>query len=151
MLEPQILSAIVAGYAVLCLKTVVGYRLNWMGETVDGGPTPPSLPHPHSPPCGNSRRALLRGSGPVGGPSGAGCTCPQRRVLNSLLCWEHEPPRRAAPEQNKNNPEEPPPEIRITQDGSYYARIKDVWHEAELSYLGTLIIGERLTIMPLQI
>eukprot|EP00967_Tisochrysis_lutea_P076086 scaffold102757_cov36-Tisochrysis_lutea.AAC.1 len=49
--------------------------------------TPPSLPHPHSPPCGNSPRALLRGSGHAGGPSGAGCTCPQRRVPSFLLCY----------------------------------------------------------------
>ena len=45
-------------------------------------------------------------------------------------------------------PKEPPPEIRITHDGDYYAKIKDTWYEAELSYLGTPIIGKRLPSAP---
>ena len=49
--------------------------------------------------------------------------------------------RRKAGEQV--DPGEPSPEIRITQDGEYYARIKGTWYEMELSYLGTPIIGER--------
>ena len=40
--------------------------------------TPFLFPLPHSLPCGNSPRALLRGPGRAGGSSRAGCTCPQQ-------------------------------------------------------------------------
>ena len=46
------------------------------------------------------------------------------------------------------NPEETSPETHITQDGDYYVNIKGTWYEAELSYLGTPIIGERVTSTP---
>jgi len=55
---------------------------------------------------------------------------------------ETTPPRNG--QQQTVNEDGQPPEIRITRDGEYYARWKGRWHEAELSYLGTPILGERL-------
>eukprot|EP00967_Tisochrysis_lutea_P135469 scaffold240471_cov30-Tisochrysis_lutea.AAC.1 len=49
------------------------------------------------------------------------------------------PPRSEDGERHRR--EESPPEIRITQEGEYYARIKGGWYEAEISYLGTPIVG----------
>ena len=38
-------------------------------------------------------------------------------------------------------PEDATPEIHITQEGTYYAKFKGAWYEAELSYLRTPMLA----------
>ena len=57
--------------------------------------------------------------------------------------------RRETSEQRGS--EEPTPKLHIAQDGSYFAELKGAWYEAELSYLGTPIIGARLDNAPEQL